>query len=68
MDQLDLSWGVQYELARGVALRQWDWDKVYNILCEKPEALVGSNVDAAANVYAVMEDRVISRDTNISLW
>jgi len=68
MDQLDLSWGVQYELARGVTLRKWDWDKVYDILYENPEALVGSNVDAAANVCAVMEDRVILPHTNISLW
>jgi len=68
MDQLDLSWGVQYELARGVTLRKWDWDEVYNTLCEKPGVLVGSNVDAAANVCAVMEDRVISPDPNLSLW
>lgn len=68
MDQLGLSWGVQYELARGVTLLWWDWDRVYNVLCEKPGALAGSNVDAAVKVRAVMEDRIIPRDANILLW
>lgn len=28
MDQLNLSWGTQYELARGVSIGIWEWEDV----------------------------------------
>ncbi|KAF5352350.1 hypothetical protein D9756_006189 [Leucocoprinus leucothites] len=68
MDKLRLSWGVQYELARGVTLQEWSWNEVYNALDQKPMALAGSNADAAVKVRALMKDRAVPRDANTLLW
>ncbi|KXN85003.1 putative RNA-dependent RNA polymerase SHL2 [Leucoagaricus sp. SymC.cos] len=68
MDDLGLAWGVQYELARGVTLKRWTWDDVYDVLHAKPEALTGLNAKAAFKVSAVMQGRDVSRVVNVMLW
>ncbi|KAG6830094.1 hypothetical protein H0H92_002267 [Tricholoma furcatifolium] len=63
MDRHQLSWGVQWELARGVTDRFWDWAKVH----KKLEQLTGLNSEAAWKVRAVMLGRQ-PRASEISLW
>jgi RNA-dependent RNA polymerase len=51
MERLKISWGVQYELARGVLAEEWTWADVNeNVLGH----LRGSNVQAAPKVRSVM--------------
>lgn len=67
MDDLDLAWGAQYELARGVSLGQWTWEEVRKVLREKSNEFRGSNAETAFKVGALMRDRKI-RDINAALW
>ena len=73
MDHLKISWGVQYELARGVLEEKWTWDHVLT----KLERLQGPNAEAAPRVQAVMSEsmgegsaarRADSTVTNLDLW
>ncbi|KZT22626.1 hypothetical protein NEOLEDRAFT_1071042 [Neolentinus lepideus HHB14362 ss-1] len=51
-----LSWGVQYELARGITCGQWTWDK---LTTAKLRQLVGPNVETAHKVVPVMRGRSV---------
>lgn len=51
MDKYELSWGVQYELARGVSDGRWTWE---NITESEVRKLCGSNQNSAGSVSAVM--------------
>jgi hypothetical protein len=51
IDDLHLSWGVQYELARGISIATWGWS---DITLEKLTQLKGSNTEAAHKVSTVM--------------
>ncbi len=53
MEQLKISWGVQYELARGVLAEKWTWDGVNDNVLKQ---LLGSNAQAASRVHAVMSE------------
>ncbi|TBU58167.1 RNA dependent RNA polymerase-domain-containing protein [Dichomitus squalens] len=50
-DKIPLSWGVQYEIARGVSLGLWSWDTVRKA---KLESLRGPNNNAASRVSQVL--------------
>jgi len=73
MERLKISWGVQYELARGVLEEKWTWENVLT----KLERLQGPNAEAAPRVPTVMSEgigeggaarRADSRVTNSDLW
>jgi len=76
MEALEISWGVQYELARGVLSKLWTWDDVtFDVL----ERLQGSNYEAAPQVSTVMSEamgkgisesarRIDARVTNLDTW
>lgn len=74
MEQLKISWGVQYELARGVLADKWTWDDISdNVLIQ----LRGSNAEAASRVSAVVSGMISrtstvppteSSTTNSNLW
>jgi RNA-dependent RNA polymerase len=74
MEQLKISWGVQYELARGVLADKWTWDNISdNVLIQ----LRGSNAEAASRVSAVVSGTIgrtstvpttESSTTNLNLW
>jgi hypothetical protein len=51
MEQLKISWGVQYELARGVLAEKWTWGDITDRVLEQ---LRGSNAQAASRVGAVV--------------
>lgn len=68
MDSLDLAWGVQYEIARGVTSKSWTWEEVRRVLCEKPTELRGSNAKAAPHVRKVVLNREHPRAANAPLW
>lgn len=53
MERLKISWGVQYELARGELAKDWTWDDVTGEVLER---LRGSNADAAPRVRSVMSE------------
>lgn len=68
MDSLDLAWGVQYEIARGVTSKSWTWEEVRRVLREKPTELRGSNAKAAPHVRKVVLNREHPRAANAPLW
>ncbi|KAH9176853.1 RNA dependent RNA polymerase-domain-containing protein [Lactarius sanguifluus] len=53
MERRKISWGVQYELARGVLAERWKWEDVTDGVLER---LQGSNAVAAPRVRSVMAD------------
>jgi hypothetical protein len=74
MECLKISWGVQYELARGVLEEKWTWD---NVTAQVLERLQGSNAEAAPRVHAVVSEckgeggpsrRADSRATKVDIW
>ena len=76
LDALEISWGVQYELARGVSSKTWTWDDVtFDVL----EHLRGPNYVAAPKVHTVMSKamgkgisestrRIDASVTNLDTW
>ena len=50
MDTCGISWGTQYEIARGVCNDQWTWN---DITLEKLQQLKGTNQDAARRVSSI---------------
>jgi RNA-dependent RNA polymerase len=74
MEQLKISWGVQYELARGVLAEKWAWDDITDGVLRQ---LRGSNAQAASKVSAVVLGAIggtstapptESKTTNLNLW
>jgi hypothetical protein len=63
LDKKEISWGVQFELARGVTTGQWTWDAVESKIGE----LTGRNVDAAYRVRNVMLD-LPQKITERTIW
>ena len=65
MDIRQLSWGVQFEIARGVSQGIWQWADVTPI---KLDHLKGTNAEAASRVRGVILDllppssRLISKE------
>lgn len=53
MEHRRISWGVQYELARGVLAERWKWEDVTDGVLGR---LQGSNAVAAPRVRSVMAD------------
>ena len=66
-DRIPLSWGVQYELARGMSLNRWSWAQVMQA---DLQSLKGPNNNAAARVsQAVLKQASANVTTNdIALW
>jgi hypothetical protein len=73
MERLNISWGVQYELARGVLAERWTWADVTESVLGR---LQGSNVQAAPRVRTVMSEARVSKgpvpcpksSINLALW
>jgi hypothetical protein len=55
MERLKISWGVQYELARGVLAGRWTWD---DATIDVLKQLCGPNAHAAPRVNAIMSGAV----------
>lgn len=53
MERQRISWGVQYELARGILAERWTWEDVTHKVLER---LQGSNAVAAPKVRSVMAE------------
>ncbi|KAI0082129.1 hypothetical protein K474DRAFT_1655468 [Panus rudis PR-1116 ss-1] len=54
MDNANLAWGTQYEIARGVSDGRWKWE---DVTVDKINRLKGTNVEAAFKVEAVIKGR-----------
>ena len=65
LDAMNISWGVQYELARGITANLWTWEEIRT---EQLQKLKGTNVQAAYRVANVMRNRPISVRQGLSLW
>ena len=65
LDDMSISWGVQYELARGVTANLWTWEEIQT---EHLQKLEGSNVQAAYKVANVIRNRPVSTKQGLSLW
>ena len=67
MDQLNIAWGTQYEISRGVSDGRWSWDKV---TVDKLKKLRGTNSEVAHRVAAVLLDTAQPSQSasNHKLW
>ncbi|KAM6498847.1 RNA dependent RNA polymerase domain containing protein [Amanita muscaria] len=65
MDAAKLSWGVQYELARGVNKGVWSWS---DVTPERLRQLKGTNAESAYKVANVMLGRRLDKAMDLSLW
>jgi RNA-dependent RNA polymerase len=73
MERLNISWGVQYELARGVLAEKWSWAHVTESVLRR---LQGSNAQAAPRVRPVMLEATDGKGSvpcpkssvNLALW
>jgi hypothetical protein len=67
MDSIQISWGVQWEIARGVSRNVWKWSDVTR---EKLELLRGPNAEAAPKVAHVMKTGQAppTLPQNLELW
>jgi hypothetical protein len=63
LDENRISWGVQFELARGVTTGHWTWDAVEDKIGE----LTGSNAKAAQRVRSVMLN-VPQKAPDLTIW
>jgi RNA-dependent RNA polymerase len=63
LDKEQISWGVQFELARGVTTGQWTWDAVKSKIGE----LTGPSAKAAPRVRSVMLD-VPLKASDLTIW
>lgn len=57
LDKLEIAWGTQFEIARGVLSGSWTWDDVTEDLLEQ---LRGSNAESAVKVRPVLKQAAIS--------
>lgn len=64
-DAMGISWGVQYELARGVTANLWTWSEINTDQLQK---LQGTNVEAAYRVAHVMRNRPVNARDGLRLW
>lgn len=60
MEQLKISWGVQYELARGVLAEKWKWEDITDAVLRQ---LRGSNAQAASRVGTVVSGTIRKTST-----
>lgn len=67
MDSMHISWGVQWEIARGVSRDAWNWS---DLTPGQLNLMEGSNADAAWKVYHVMNTGQVPSATpgNLELW
>ncbi|KAL4242325.1 hypothetical protein ABKN59_011950, partial [Abortiporus biennis] len=63
MDKYNLSWGTQYEIARGVCDGRWTWDEITSGMIQ---ALQGSNADAVPKVSVVIKG--IQQISDVKIW
>ena len=66
LDQHQISWGTQYELARGVSLRTWTWEEVK----DRVKDLTGDNAHAACQVPIIMRGKpaASTNPSDFYLW
>ncbi|KAF9011305.1 RNA dependent RNA polymerase-domain-containing protein [Cyathus striatus] len=66
LDEKQIAWGVQYELARGITHGRWTWKDVRMNLHQ----LTGTNAEAAHRVFSVMRGSKAPNGSTstISLW
>ena len=65
MDQNGLSWGVQYELARGVRNGSWKWEKVLHADLSE---LAGPNNKAAGVAHCLLRRPLADAPVDPSIW
>ena len=64
LDDNEIAWGVQYELARGVSAGLWEWDQIK----DRVHRLKGTNAQAAVKVERIMKSRDSSGPSDVRLW
>ena len=63
-DEQQISWGVQYELARGITAGQWTWEAIETKISE----LKGPNAEVAYRIRNLMRDRDLRVAADLSIW
>ncbi|KAF9471940.1 hypothetical protein BDN70DRAFT_868854 [Pholiota conissans] len=63
LDEKNIAWGTQFELARGVTAGSWTWSDVQS----KVDHFPGDNATTAIKVPSIMLDRSVAASDN-SLW
>jgi hypothetical protein len=64
LDLKQISWGVQFELARGVTTGQWTWDVVESKISE----LSGPSAKTAYRVRSVMLNVPQRGNSDLAIW
>ena len=64
-DSIPLSWGVQYELARGVRNGSWKWEKVLHADLSE---LAGPNNKAAGVAHCLLRRPLADAPVDPSIW
>ncbi|KAF9469499.1 RNA dependent RNA polymerase-domain-containing protein, partial [Collybia nuda] len=64
LDKAEISWGVQYELARGITLGLWNWDQVGS----KVGKLKGMDAAVAYRVKNIILDLPLQGRPDLTLW
>jgi hypothetical protein len=66
MDKLNIAWGVQYEVARGVCEGRWDWNHLTDDMLGQ---LTGNNSRIAPRVSSIiLGPGGIGNHSNYRLW
>ncbi|KAJ3538183.1 hypothetical protein NM688_g6556 [Phlebia brevispora] len=65
MDKHQLAWGVQYEIARGVANERWSWEHVTEEVVRK---LKGTNKESACRVAYALTGKNSQTVPSSNLW
>lgn len=64
LDDNKIAWGVQYELARGVAAGLWDWETTRTSV----HKLKGTNAEVVFKVERIMKKQNISQPADVHIW
>lgn len=64
LDDNEIAWGVQYELARGVSAAHWSWEDVRRHIPN----LKGCNAEAAFKVQATLKGDTSPFSHDLHLW
>jgi len=64
LDENNIPWGAQYEIARGICSGLWSWDRVES----QVRLLRGKNSEVAFKVEKVMKGRGGSTPSDMHIW
>ncbi|KAG6856768.1 hypothetical protein H0H87_000946 [Tephrocybe sp. NHM501043] len=65
MDKEKIPWGAQWEVARGVTMKLWDWEKVK---AKIPQLRASKNGEIAHKVWSIIMDKPLPKPADNTIW